>query len=43
MTVAPTLLFALNRESFTDVVMTFPLINDKDEFATDWPKARIVS
>lgn len=29
-------LFALPRQSFTDVVMTFPIINSKGEYTTDW-------
>ena len=31
-------LLALSRQSFTDVVMTFALMNDKDEWVTNWPK-----
>jgi hypothetical protein len=31
------MLFALPRGSFTDLVMTFPLINDKGDLTTDWP------
>ncbi len=31
------ILFALSRGAFTDLVMTFPLINDKGKWATDWP------
>ncbi|HXG08588.1 MAG TPA: VWA domain-containing protein [Gemmataceae bacterium] len=31
------LLFTLDRQSFTDLVMTFPLINDKGEWTTNWP------
>lgn len=31
------LLFTLPRGSFTDLVMTFPLINDKGDLATNWP------
>jgi hypothetical protein len=31
------LLLALSRESFTDLVMTFPIITDKGEFNTNWP------
>jgi len=31
------LLFTLSRESFTDLVMTFPILNDKDEWNTNWP------
>jgi hypothetical protein len=30
------LLLTLNRQSFTDLVMTFPLITDKDEWNTNW-------
>jgi hypothetical protein len=25
------------RDSFTDLVLTFPLLNDKDEWTTNWP------
>ena len=32
-----TLLFTLSRGSFTDLVMTFPIIDDKDGFNTNWP------
>jgi hypothetical protein len=31
------LLFTLERQSYTDLVMTFPLINDKGEWTTNWP------
>jgi hypothetical protein len=31
------LLFALKRDKHTDLVMTFPLFNDKKEWNTDWP------
>jgi hypothetical protein len=31
------LLLTLNRQSFTDLVMTFPLLTDKDEWNTNWP------
>jgi hypothetical protein len=30
-------LLTLNRESFTDLVMTFPLLNEKNELLTNWP------
>src|SRR5262249_28157099 len=30
-------LFALPRRSFTDVVQTFPLVNAKGEWTTNWP------
>lgn len=30
-------LFTLPRGAFTDLVMTFPLINDKGDLSTDWP------
>src|SRR5205807_130024 len=30
------LMFALARDPFTDVVQTFPLVNDKDEWNTNW-------
>jgi hypothetical protein len=30
------LLFALPRRSFRDLVLTFPLVNDKGEWATNW-------
>jgi hypothetical protein len=30
-------LFTLNRQSFTDLVMTFPILNDKGEWTTTWP------
>jgi Ca-activated chloride channel family protein len=30
-------LFALSRRSFTDLVMAFPLINNKGEWCTTWP------
>src|SRR5262249_27389047 len=30
-------LFTLSRDAFTDLVMTFPLINDQGKWATDWP------
>jgi hypothetical protein len=30
------LLFALPRRSFTDLVMTFPLVNDRGEWTTTW-------
>jgi hypothetical protein len=32
------LLFTLSRQSFTDLVMTFPIITDKDEYNTNWWK-----
>jgi hypothetical protein len=32
------LLCTLNRQSFTDLVMTFPLINAEGRYATDWPR-----
>lgn len=31
------LLFAVSRQSFTDLVMTFPLLNDEGKWNTDWP------
>jgi hypothetical protein len=31
------LLVALNRQSFTDLVMTFPILNDKGQWNTTWP------
>ena len=31
------LVFALSRGPHTDLVQTFPLINDKDDLVTDWP------
>lgn len=31
------LVFAMARGSHTDLVQTFPLINDKDDLVTDWP------
>jgi hypothetical protein len=31
------LLFTLNRHSFTDLVMTFPILDDKDGWNTNWP------
>jgi hypothetical protein len=31
------LLFTLNRQAFTDLVMTFPILTDKDEWNTNWP------
>lgn len=31
------ILFSLNRQSFTDLVMTFPILNDKGEWNTNWP------
>src|SRR5437879_9861699 len=31
------LLFTLSRGSFTDLVMTFTIIDDKDDFNTNWP------
>jgi hypothetical protein len=31
------LLLVLNRQAFTDLVMTFPLVTDKDEWNTNWP------
>ncbi len=31
------LLFTLSRAPFTDLVMTFPIINDKGEWNTNWP------
>jgi hypothetical protein len=31
------LIFALARGPHTDLVQTFPLINDKDDLVTDWP------
>jgi hypothetical protein len=30
-------LFTLSRQSFTDLVMTFPILNDKGEWTTTWP------
>ncbi|MFL5242230.1 MAG: vWA domain-containing protein [Gemmataceae bacterium] len=33
-----TLLFTLPRASFTDVIMTFPLITDQGDWNTDWVK-----
>ncbi len=30
-------LFAVPRDSFTDLVLTFPLINAKEEWTTNWP------
>jgi len=35
-----TLLFTLSRGSFTDLVMTFPIIDEKDGFNTNWPTWR---
>ncbi len=35
---AGAVLFALPREGFTDLVQTFPLVNDKGEWTTDWMK-----
>jgi hypothetical protein len=31
------LLFTLDRQSFTDLVMAFPLINERGEWTTNWP------
>jgi hypothetical protein len=31
------LLFSLSRQSYTDLVMAFPLINDDRDFVTNWP------
>src|SRR5262249_11831962 len=31
------LLLKLSRHAFTDLVMTFPLFNDKDDWNTNWP------
>ena len=31
------LLFTLSRQSFTDLVMTFPILNDRGEWNTNWP------
>jgi hypothetical protein len=31
------LLFTLPRQSFTDLVLTFPILNDKNEWNTNWP------
>jgi hypothetical protein len=31
------LMFTLPRQSFTDLVMTFPILNDKDQWNTTWP------
>jgi hypothetical protein len=31
------MLFTLSRGSFTDLVMTFPLINDQGDLSTNWP------
>jgi hypothetical protein len=31
------LLFALSRHSFTDLVLTFPILNEKEEWNTNWP------
>jgi hypothetical protein len=31
------LMFSLSRQSFTDLVMTFPLINNEGKWTTDWP------
>ena len=31
------LMLTLSRQSFTDLVMTFPVLNDKDEWNTNWP------
>jgi len=31
------LLVSLSRQSFTDLVMTFPIINEKSEWNTNWP------
>jgi len=31
----------LARQSFTDVVMTFALMNDKDEWVTNWPRRSV--
>jgi len=31
------LVFAMSRGPHTDLVQTFPLINDKDDLVTDWP------
>jgi hypothetical protein len=33
------LLLSLNRHAFTDFVLTFPILNDKGEYNTNWPLA----